>query len=101
MEQIESNGMLFGVGPEFDQYPVVTMPISPGDRFPLYTDGVTEPQNANGDSFGESQLEHILRGSQSCAASELSDRILAAIRHWQPASMSQQDDIALIVVDLV
>lgn len=101
LEQIESNGMLFGIRPEFDEYPVCTMPIAPGDRFLLYTDGVTEPQNANGDSFGESQLEHIVRSNQSCPALELSDRVLAAIRHWQPASMSQQDDIALIIIDLV
>ena len=31
------------------------MPIQPGDRFLLYTDGVTEPENAHGDSFGDTQ----------------------------------------------
>ena len=101
LEQIESNGILFGVMPEFDEYPVCTMPIALGDRFLLYTDGVTEPQNANGDSFGDSRLEQIVRGNQLCPPSELSDRLLTEIQHWQPASMAQQDDITLIVIDVV
>ncbi len=39
LERIESNGMLLGVFPDSD-YPVCNMPILPGDRFLLYTDGV-------------------------------------------------------------
>jgi sigma-B regulation protein RsbU (phosphoserine phosphatase) len=99
LEQIESNGILFGVMPESAEYPVCTMPIAPGDRFLLYTDGVTEPQNANGDSFGDSRLEQVLRSNQSSPPSELSDRLLSEIRHW--SSMSQQDDITLIVIDVL
>ena len=99
LEQIESNGILFGVMPESAEYPVCTMPIAPGDRFLLYTDGVTEPQNANGDSFGDSRLEQVLRSNPSSPPSELSDRLLSEIRHW--SSMSQQDDITLIVIDVV
>jgi sigma-B regulation protein RsbU (phosphoserine phosphatase) len=76
------------------------MPILPGDRFLLYTDGVTEPENANGDSFGEKRLEHVVRNNQSCSPSELSDLLLSEIRQWQPASNSQQDDITLIVIDV-
>jgi sigma-B regulation protein RsbU (phosphoserine phosphatase) len=101
LERIESNGIVFGVMPEYDKYPVCTVPITPGDRFLLYTDGATEPENANGDSFGEKRLEEVVRSNQSCPPSELSDRLLSEIRQWQPASMSQQDDITLIVIDLV
>ena len=52
LERIQSNGLLFGVNPEAD-YPVCDLSIHTGDRFLLYTDGVTEPQNASGDSFGD------------------------------------------------
>ena len=101
LEKIESNGILFGIMPEYDEYPVCTMPIIPGDRFLLYTDGVTEPENANGESFGDKRLEHVVRSNQSRSPSELSDRLLSEIRQWQPASKSQQDDITLIVIDVV
>ena len=101
LERIESNGLPFGVMREGDDYPLCTMRINPGDRFLLYTDGVTEPENANGDSFGDTKLEQIVRENQSRSPSELSEQLLSEIRHWQPASMSQQDDITLIVIDVV
>jgi len=101
LERIESNGLPFGVMRERDDYPLCTMGINPGDRFLLYTDGVTEPENANGDSFGDTKLEQIVRENQSRSPSELSEQLLSEIRRWQPASMSQQDDITLIVIDVV
>jgi len=98
--EIESNGLLFGVMPDPD-YPVCDVPFATGDRFLLYTDGVTEPENAAGEPFGDRRLERIVRDNQSSTASELSERLLAEVRAWQPASLTQQDDITLLVIDVV
>ena len=100
LERTESNGLLFGVIPDPD-YPVCDLPIHSGDRFLLYTDGVIEPENASGDSFGDWKLEQVVRNNQSRPPSELSDQLLSEIRLWQPASLAQQDDITLIVIDVV
>ena len=100
LERIESNGLLFGVFPESD-YPVFHMPIRPGDRFLLYTDGLIEPENAIGDSFGEARLEQVIRMNQSRSPSAFADQLLAEIRLWQPATSTQQDDITLIVIDVI
>ena len=100
LERIQSNGLLFGVNPEAD-YPVCDLSIHTGDRFLLYTDGVTEPQNASGDSFGDRKLEQVVCDNQSRPPSELSEQLLSEIRVWQSASAAQQDDITLIVIDVV
>jgi len=50
----------------------------------LYTDGVIEPENARGDSFGEFKFEQVVRDNQSRAPSELLDQLLSEIREWQP-----------------
>jgi serine phosphatase RsbU (regulator of sigma subunit) len=99
LEQIESNGILFGVLPEFDAYPVRTLPLASGDRFILYTDGVTEAQNVHDEFFGDSRLAHVIRENQSRSPSELSARLLTEISAWQPAGTTQQDDITFIIID--
>ena len=99
LERIESNGLLFGVIPDPD-YPVCDLSIQSGDRFLLYTDGVIEAENVRGDPFGERQLEEVLRRNQSRPPSELSDQLLSEISFWQPATLAQQDDITLIVIDV-
>ena len=101
LKRIESNGLLFGVRPDCDAYPVSTIAIAPGDRFLLYTDGLTEPEDAGGDSFGETRLEEVIRQNQCCKPVEFSERVLDELQQWQPASASQQDDITLIVIDVV
>ncbi|HVJ08229.1 MAG TPA: PP2C family protein-serine/threonine phosphatase [Acidisarcina sp.] len=100
LERIESNGLLFGVIPEPD-YPVFEMTIHAGDRFLMYTDGMVEPENAGGDSFGDGKLEQVVRNNQSRPPSELVDQLLTEIQRWQPASTAQQDDITLIVIDAI
>jgi sigma-B regulation protein RsbU (phosphoserine phosphatase) len=98
LKRIESNGLLFGVITDPD-YPVRTVPICPGDRLLLYSDGVVEPENAVGVAFGDFRLEEVIREKQNRAPAELSEELLAEIHNWQPASVSRQDDITLIVID--
>ena len=74
--------------------------LNSGDRFLLYTDGIVEPENAAGEAFGDYKLEQVIRANQSHSPSDLSDQLLFEIGRWQPASVTQQDDITLIVLDI-
>jgi sigma-B regulation protein RsbU (phosphoserine phosphatase) len=98
--RIESNGLLFGID-AVTEYPACKFPLLEGDRFLLYTDGVTEAENQAGQQFGENRLEQIMRNNQSRSVSEFSELLPEAIRAWQPAHVAQQDDITLIVVDVL
>ena len=100
MQRIESNGMLFGVEPD-SEYPVCSVPFEPSDRFLLYTDGVTETENAAGEEFGYQQLERVVRDNRLQPASELSRQVLSELQRWRPAAVNQQDDTTLIVVDVL
>lgn len=100
LERIESNGLLFGVSPDPD-YPVFEMPVDAGDRFLMYTDGMVEPENAGGDSFGDCKLEEVVRKNESRPPCELVDQLLSEIQRWQPPATAQQDDITVIVIDAV
>jgi serine phosphatase RsbU (regulator of sigma subunit) len=100
LQRIESNGLLFGVMSN-SEYPKRDIPLAPGDRFLLYTDGVTEPENAVGEPFGDRKLEQVVRDLQSRPGAELSARLLDEVRVWQSGSEMQQDDITLIVIDVM
>jgi len=100
LQRIESNGLLFGVAQD-SGYPVCNLAVAPRDRFLIYTDGLVEPENAHGESFGDRRLEQVVREHRSQPASELQQQLLSDLRLWQPASTSQQDDITLIVVDVL
>jgi phosphoserine phosphatase RsbU/P len=100
LHSIESNGLLFGVMPNA-QYPSREIPLETGDRLLLYTDGITEPENAAGASFGDAQLKDVLAANVSCAAAEVSRGIMNGIRHWQVDPEQQQDDMTLLVIDVV
>jgi sigma-B regulation protein RsbU (phosphoserine phosphatase) len=100
LQRIESNGLLFGVAPD-SEYPVCSVPLEPSDRFLLYTDGVIETENAAGEAFGDLQVERVVRRNSSESAPELSRQLLSELERWRPASVNQQDDITLIVVDVL
>jgi phosphoserine phosphatase RsbU/P len=99
LSSIESNGLLFGVLPDCE-YPVREIPLVAGDRFLMYTDGVTEPENSAGEQFGDKRLEQIVSSCRSCSAIEISKRLIEESRSWQPTALTQQDDVTLIVIDV-
>jgi phosphoserine phosphatase RsbU/P len=100
MQRLESNGLLFGVEPD-SEYPVCSVALEPSDRLLLYTDGVTETENATGEEFGDKQLERVVRHNRLQPAAELSRQVLSELQSWRPAEVNQQDDITLIVVDVL
>ena len=100
MQRVESNGLLFGVEPN-SAYPVCSVALERSDRFLLYTDGVTETENAAGEAFGDQQLERVVRENRLQPASDLSRQVLSYLQKWRPAAVNQQDDITLVVVDVL
>ena len=100
MQHVESNGLLFGVKPD-SEYPMCSVPLEPSDRLLLYSDGVTETENAAGEAFGDQQLEWVVRNHRLQPGSELSHQVLSELQRWRPAAVNQQDDITLIIVDVL
>jgi len=100
IQQVESNGLLFGINSD-SKYPVCTTPVESGDRLLLYTDGVTELENSAGEAFGERQLEVVVRKNRLQPASELSWQLLSELEKWRTAAVTQQDDITLVVVEVI
>lgn len=69
--------------------------LNPGDAVLLYTDGVTEAANGQGEEFGEARLLEIARQHRDLPVTELLVAIADQARTFSPHE--QADDITLIV----
>ena len=69
--------------------------MAPGDIFALYTDGITESFNQNGEEFGESRLLDSLRLHRALSPRAALASIVDEVLHFSP--QEQHDDITLIL----
>ena len=94
--ELRRTGIPLGVFDETDWKQETTI-IKPGDTLVLYTDGVTEAQNAQMQSFGEEQLLASARAHLGKSAGKLRDALLEDI-HKFVGDAPKSDDITLMVI---
>ena len=75
----------------------VTIPLGRGDLFVLYTDGITEAMNHEGECFGDARLASLIGQHADLPAEELRERILREIDAFTD-SAPQQDDMTMVVL---
>jgi sigma-B regulation protein RsbU (phosphoserine phosphatase) len=67
-----------------------------GDLLALYTDGVVETPNADGEEFGNARLVEILARHQEIPLSELLTRVIDAVNLWSGGG-PPHDDVTLVL----
>lgn len=78
-------------------YVVKNHTLSEGDSLFLYTDGITEAMNPQGDLFGESRLENILIKSGNTSCSGRVEEVIAGVKNFADGA-AQSDDLTLLTV---
>ncbi len=73
------------------------MPLTSGDVFLFFTDGLSEAMNTRSELFGEGRLRRILEKSRELSGEELKERILAEIRVFV-GEAAQHDDMTLVLL---
>jgi DNA-binding NarL/FixJ family response regulator len=96
VESLRSTGMALGVL-EQAQWKQRVVKLAPGDVLILYTDGVIEAENPEGEFFGEERLLDVALTMTNHSAREIQETLLDAV-HSFVGSTPQQDDIALIII---
>ncbi len=93
-------GMVVGIdsGSVFDRLTVdFAVPLERDDCLLLYTDGITEALNSNGDEFGVERTTQAIRASAMNGAQAVVKRLIDDLRNFV-GSHPQNDDITLIAI---
>ena len=97
---ILENGLVLGI---FDEatYEALELPLQPGDRHLLCTDGILEAANATKEFYGADRVKRFLENNHNLKADQFADAFLAEITNWTGESpdQGQQDDITLLLFD--
>jgi serine phosphatase RsbU (regulator of sigma subunit) len=98
--ELFENGLLLGHFPE-ETYSAVQVPVEPGDRAVLCTDGILETVNPSQEMFGVDRFKRFLEANHDLGADRLADSLLDELSLWSgyPTGEGQQDDITLLAVD--
>ena len=97
---VKSPGMVLGIdsGNVFDRLTAdFGVPLERDDCLVLYTDGVTEALNTEGDEFGLERTIEAVRASATDGAQAIVKRVIDDVRNFT-GSNPQNDDITLIAI---
>ena len=96
VQPLRSRGIALGIVDD----PVIdtdTLVLAPGDLVVLYTDGVVDILDKEGEEFGQERLHDLLVAHRRGTAQEVADAIIAAV--WAHAGQTAVvDDVTLVVV---
>jgi CHASE2 domain-containing sensor protein len=98
-EYLPSSGLPLGVM-EDSPYETFQCPTVKGDKFVLYTDGITEARDKKGDEFGETRLKDLLLKDKALSSSQIIESLKSQLFRFTQG-MPQFDDITLIVLAVV
>ena len=94
LERLESTATVLGRFPCWE-CSIRETSLFAGDTLALYTDGVTEPDSADGEEFGERRLLNCLKLHRDLSTRAMVSAVIDEVRRYTPHE--QVDDITLIV----
>jgi sigma-B regulation protein RsbU (phosphoserine phosphatase) len=96
VRQLTSGGLVAGAF-EHSVYEQETVQMKPNDLLFLYTDGLSEALNVEGEEFGSTRITQILKTIASLSADQIRDVVARRVKEWC-AGMSLYDDLTFVVM---
>jgi serine phosphatase RsbU (regulator of sigma subunit) len=104
-EVVTPGGMVLGLrlpgaGARFEEVLVeYRRPLLDGDVIVLFTDGITEAMDMEGEMFGDGALAHLLSSHQALGAAGIRERVLRDVRAFV-GDAEPHDDMTMVVLKI-
>jgi len=96
LQKLEDGGLVLGLF-ENIVYADGAVRMEPGDTLLIYSDGVTETWDPQGEEFGEEKLAELVTRCRSLGAAELQEAVLREIERFEEGARAT-DDRTLVVL---
>lgn len=94
---LDSFGWFIGISDD-TEYEEKRITVSSGDRLILYTDGITEAKNADGEQFGEIRLARYIRDNNDLHGRKFCEGLLDSLKKFI-GDVKVDDDIAFLNIE--
>ncbi len=99
IRELSVRGIGIGIKREYE-YRLMETDVHPGDRLVMYTDGIIECRNRDGEMFGEDRFHDLLRLHANLTAETLTERCFESLHEWADHGRGFDDDFTIVVVDV-
>ena len=103
VDTIESNGIALGFISDHAAFSgfieEITIPLTTGDRYLIYTDGLTEAINNEKESYGAKRLINLLSGNIGNSPETMLDAIMADVKLFADGA-PYHDDLTIIALQV-
>jgi len=96
VRQLTSGGLVAGAF-EHSAYEQETVQMKANDLLFLYTDGLSEALNVEGEEFGTSRIMDTLKSIKTLSADQIRDVVVRRVKEWC-SGMSLYDDLTFVVM---
>lgn len=92
-------GYPIGIWPQ-SEYECIDVPVGPGDRLFLYSDGISECRNEAGEQYGYARIiQYFQKYALLCSLKELLSGLEREIQRWNSSDLIFEDDISMLLLE--
>jgi len=97
-EELKGPGMALGVDEDWAYQANLKSGLSEGHIILIFTDGIWEAHNEDGERFGKEPIYEVVRAYRNSGAEEIVERIFERLTRFRGESASFEDDVTLVLI---
>jgi sigma-B regulation protein RsbU (phosphoserine phosphatase) len=93
-------GFPIGLAPEAEEFNQQSIVLEPGDRLLMYTDGLPDTMNEDGEIFGAGRLLESVTQHNRLPLDEMIRALMSDLGEWR-GETDVKDDVSILSVEVV